>query len=112
MLWYRLALEMGSTVSELKSRMTVDEFASWVAFDNIRPIGGDRVDILLAQIHATLRASIGVRNPSVFDSAWWLDDRTEEQAHREKMEEMEAGFKNFVNIHNERVEKNGNDCSS
>jgi len=114
--------------------MSVSEFASWVAYDNIRPIGGDRVDLLLAEIVTTLRATAGVRNCSIFDSAYWLDDRTKEQAHvrncsifdsaywlddrtkeqahKEKMEELRAGFLNFVNAHNERIDKNGNDSGS
>ena len=109
MLWHRLALEMGSTVSDLKGRMTVEEFASWAAFDNIRPIGGDRVDFALAQINTTLMATAGVRNCKVVDSAPWLEDRTEEQIREEKAAEMQAGFENFVKIHNERI-KDGDNC--
>jgi hypothetical protein len=89
--------------------MTVEEFASWAAFDNIRPIGGDRVDFLLAQIHTTLRATAGIRNCSPFDSAYWLDDRDPEKAEEEKAKSLRDDFEIFVKAHNERIEKNGND---
>ena len=111
MLWHRLALEMGSTVSELKNRMTVEEFASWAAFDNIRPIGGDRVDYLLAQINTTLMASAGVKNCNVFDSAYWLDDRTKEQVERERLQKLEDDLNVFVSQHNERIENGDNSKS-
>src|SRR5687767_12288992 len=50
MLWHRLALRMGRTVSEVKAVMPIDEFVRWIAFDRISPIGDERLDYMLAQV--------------------------------------------------------------
>lgn len=46
---------MGKTVGELERTLTVAEFAEWVAYDEIDPIGGYRTDLgfaLLAYMQA------------------------------------------------------------
>lgn len=38
------------TVRDLSQRLTEEEFGEWLAYDSISPIGGNRIDILAAQI--------------------------------------------------------------
>lgn len=45
---YRLAGHLGKTVGELRETMDADEFAEWVAVDQLSPIGGERADLLHA----------------------------------------------------------------
>ena len=40
------------TLREMRSRMSSHEFASWLAYDQIRPIGGLALDAMLAQLTA------------------------------------------------------------
>ena len=50
-----MASHLGKTVGELERTLTVAEFAEWVAYDEIDPIGGYRTDLgfaLLAYMQA------------------------------------------------------------
>ena len=70
MLWFELALRLGSTVKNLKDNMTQREFSTWCAFDRISPIGDGRQDYHAAQItgmiHAT-HSSSGSNQPTIED---------------------------------------------
>ena len=50
---HKLALRVGRTVAELEATLSVEELASWYAFDRLSPIGDERADVLFAQL--TLR---------------------------------------------------------
>lgn len=52
---FKLAGHLGKTVGELERTLTVAEFAEWVAYDELDPIGGYRTDLgfaLLAYLQA------------------------------------------------------------
>jgi len=49
-----LALELGSTVSELQDRMSSSEFSEWRAFHSIEPFGSLRSDFQSGQICSTV----------------------------------------------------------
>ena len=104
MLWHRLALEMGQPISELKRKMSVNEFASWVAFDRIKPIGGDRVDKLLSEIAVALYAPAGVKT-SVDDFAPWIDTRTDEEKRNEQLKKMRASIEMWAKKHNKKIDE-------
>jgi len=42
------------TLEEMMERMSADEFAHWVAYDKLDPIGAERLDFLAARLEATL----------------------------------------------------------
>lgn len=44
--------------------MTMREYAGWLAYDRISPIGGKRLDQLSAIVCSMIAASVGVKNPS------------------------------------------------
>lgn len=53
---YRLAVRMGIlNVDELLSRLTVPQFAEWMAYYQIEPFGQDHTDYLIAQLTALTR---------------------------------------------------------
>ncbi len=102
-LWHRLSLEMGIPICELKSRMPMSEFWAWIAYDRIRPIGTDRVDILLSKIITTLYAKGGVKS-NIYDHAFWLDDRESEKLKEDKIKDMKHHMAVFVAVHNKKYE--------
>jgi hypothetical protein len=91
MLWHRLALALGGmTVSELKRRMSSEEFTNWIAFDQIEPFGDHRLEMLLGNLGANLIAADGatgvkpidfmpvlkdLRPPQTPDEIWQVFDR-------------------------------------
>ena len=47
---FKLALQLGKTVSELVEQLDNDEIIEWMAYDRIDPFGGYRTDIQTAQL--------------------------------------------------------------
>lgn len=46
---FRLALNLGCTVSELENRMSYKELLEWYEYSQIEPFLSDRVEIMLAK---------------------------------------------------------------
>lgn len=46
------------TLAEMHGRMSSREFAAWIAFDTIQPIGNRRLDLLFAQLSALVKAAV------------------------------------------------------
>lgn len=61
------------TVAELKQRMTIREFKSWIAYNRISPIGDERTDTLAAQIVTAICASGGVKTTIERMRLKWFD---------------------------------------
>ena len=49
-MWFRLAKRFGMPVSVLQQSMDAREFAEWLAYDKMDPIGDERQEYMLAQI--------------------------------------------------------------
>lgn len=47
------------TLAEMRGRMSSREFASWIAYDRIQPIGDRRLDLNFAQLRAQIAAALG-----------------------------------------------------
>ncbi|MBE9596824.1 MULTISPECIES: hypothetical protein [Moraxella] len=84
---FKLASHLGKTVGELERTLTVAEFAEWVAYDELDPIGGYRTDLgfaLLAYMQA------GDKDKSVHDFLIIdpnpMTDDDKEAFEREKLE--------------------------
>lgn len=63
-MWFRLALKLGRTVSELQDSMSSAEFGEWVAYYSLEPFGERHDDIrmgTLAALNANLNRSPGGR---------------------------------------------------
>lgn len=52
MFWFRVAGHLGSTVSELKGRMSQAELMHWMAFDSIHGLDDIRLEFQLGRIAA------------------------------------------------------------
>ena len=50
---------MGATVEELQARMSSREFARWIQFDRLSPIGPERLDALVAHAVALVLQGLG-----------------------------------------------------
>ena len=50
------------TVAELGRRMSSAEYAAWMAFDRIHPIGARRHDLLTAQLCLVVAAALGAKH--------------------------------------------------
>lgn len=61
MLLHKLALRMGRTVAELESTISVEEMASWYAFDRLSPLGDERQDVLFAALTVNVLAAAGAK---------------------------------------------------
>lgn len=87
MLWHRLALGLGDTVTDLQARMPYREFLDWAALWSIEPWGETRGDMQAALI-ATLLANANRDRkqrrkpfrPEDFMPDFWC--RTRSAAHR------------------------------
>lgn len=53
MFLFRLAGHLGRTVDELRD-LSTDEYFEWIAFDQLSPIGGERLDTLHAMLSTLL----------------------------------------------------------
>lgn len=49
---HRLAMALGMTVGDMKSRMGASEFMAWMAYDRLEPIGPQRDDWRIGQLSA------------------------------------------------------------
>ena len=49
------------TLAEMRRRMSSDEFASWIAFDRMNPIGDRRIDTHFARLMALIASGLGGR---------------------------------------------------
>lgn len=47
---FKLALQLGKTVSELSNELSNDELIEWIAYDRIDPFGNYRMDAQFAQV--------------------------------------------------------------
>ena len=49
-------------MAELSATMTADEFTDWIAFDQLSPIGGERLDCQIRQtaMHEAVSVLIGI----------------------------------------------------
>ena len=61
MFWLRLSLIFGMPRSELQARMSSAEFAEYLAFHSIEPIGEERSDLRAGIIAATVAGAHGSR---------------------------------------------------
>lgn len=57
---FRLALQLGCTVRELRERMDAREFSEWAAYYRLEPFGDDRRDMQLAVL-AAVTANVHAR---------------------------------------------------
>ena len=94
--WHKLALRLGMTVREVQEKVDAKEFAMWVAYDRMNPIGDDRVDLLFGSLSALIfNIKRGKRTPS--KTANEFMPRWSIEASRQTPEEMQkrllAGFK-------------------
>lgn len=58
-MWFRLALELGSTVAELQRKMSSAEFGEWLAYYSIEPFGQIRDELRTARVCTSLYAVNG-----------------------------------------------------
>ena len=54
MMWFRLATVWGCTVREAQERCDSREFAEWIAYDTIAPLGSERTNILVAILSSVM----------------------------------------------------------
>ncbi|MBT8199580.1 MAG: DUF4035 domain-containing protein [Acidimicrobiia bacterium] len=89
---------MGKTVEQLQAEITSREFAEWIAYDRLEPIGDDRSDHMIAQLTAIL-ANIhrrpGTKAYTVTDFLLFRPKRTHWQEMRAKLKQWSGGV-----IHN------------
>jgi hypothetical protein len=86
-MWHRLALALGSTVTDLQERMPHREYVDWVALWQIEPWGDVRGDMqaalvatLLANAHRDRKKRQKPYDPADFMPRFWR--RTQSAAHR------------------------------
>ncbi|WP_456153920.1 phage tail assembly protein T [Robbsia andropogonis] len=82
-MWFRLALSLGSTVSELQARMSSDEFGEWLAFYSIEPFGPAMDDVRMGTVASTVANFNRAPNTDPFkpsDFAPWLLPPPEKKA--------------------------------
>jgi len=102
--WYKLALALGMSVAQAQREISAREFAGWIAYDQLDPYGLDRVELIGAQICATLANLHSKRRykPADFMPQW-------DRPPRRSVEEQHANFMLFMKQHNARMTKpNGN----
>lgn len=56
-LWFDLSLELGIPVAEAQERVSSREFAEWIAYDRISPIGPKRLDLVVANAAMRIAAA-------------------------------------------------------
>ena len=70
-------------MAEAQQRCTSAEFAEWIAFNSVEPIGDVRADIQAARVCQLLAAAFGKRGRSPklsdFMPDWWQERRPREQ---------------------------------
>ena len=57
-----LALALGRTVRELQAELTAEEFAEWMAYHSISPIGDERADLRAGIVASAVVNSRGGRS--------------------------------------------------
>lgn len=96
-----MAGHLGKTVGELERTLTVAEFAEWVAYDELDPIGGYRTDLgfaLLAYLQAgdkdkTIHDFLLIDpNPMTEEEKQEFDQRQLEAQARQEVQAMIAMF--------------------
>src|SRR5262249_5007825 len=71
---FRLALELGMTVSELSHRLTMAELAEWQAYAALDPFGNERGDYHAALASSTIVNVNRGRHPPAFNIEDFMPD--------------------------------------
>ncbi|MCK9570000.1 DUF4035 domain-containing protein [Candidatus Pacearchaeota archaeon] len=94
MYWFRLALAFGTPVRELQEKMSSIEFAEWIAYSNIEPIGDKRGDYqaaaIAAEIHNSIAGAFGGKRVSIDDRLLNFSGNEPQQKRQQTPEEMLA----------------------
>ena len=96
MFWFRLAARLGMSIVEAQSRIDAREFAEWMAYDRLSPIGDDRADASAALVAYTVA--------SVFGGRAKFEDFMPEYGREERKtpEAMQLMIMSFASAHNAR----------
>jgi len=93
---------MGCTVSELMARMDSREFARWIAYTRVEPIGDDRADVQAAMIATAISRAMGAEvKLTDYLPDYWRDREADAQA-RDRA--LLARIRAFGREHNAAVE--------
>lgn len=101
MFWHRLALAMCEpSVRVLRQKIDSREFAEWMAFDRLDPIGNERADLHAGIVASTIANCHRGKSQRAYVPADFMPKYGEAHKPRKTVAEMEAQFKLFVMMHN------------
>lgn len=94
-----MALAWSCTKREAKKRCSVREFAEWIAYDMIEPIGAQRDDFRMAVLATVVARSAGSKTAKPSDFMPKFEEKVQ------TVDEMRRRFERFVEEHNARLRK-------
>ncbi len=109
MFWFRLAAKLGLSVREAQARISSPEFAEWLAFNRLDPIGEERADARAALIAlAVTRAAWSGKGRAPRFEDFMPDYAARAAAAsptRDAAAAMEQNFTLWARRHNRRIER-------
>ena len=101
-----MAARLGMSVAQAQREIDSREFAEWIAYSRISPIGDERQDAMLAQVALCVASAFSRKGANLKLRDYMLfrepePPQTAEQALRV--------FDAFAKRHNKRVKKDGSD---